>query len=116
MISPKTLQRIAEAAKRMLMNNLDPANAVDWEHLVVYGGSGRAARNWHEYHKLVRALDQLAADETLCVQSGRAVYVAKTHPGAPRLEGSGGVPIGLRVERGCHVGRPGRVGKVLLRP
>ena len=39
----------AEAAKRMLMNNLDPANAVDWQHLVVYGGSGRAVRNWHEY-------------------------------------------------------------------
>ncbi|MFO0568722.1 MAG: urocanate hydratase [Polyangiaceae bacterium] len=75
----------AEAAKRMLMNNLDPANAVDWEHLVVYGGSGRAARNWHEYAKLVRTLDELAPDETLCVQSGRAVYVAKTHEHAPRV-------------------------------
>ncbi|MBK7581883.1 MAG: urocanate hydratase [Myxococcales bacterium] len=75
----------AEAAKRMLINNLDPANAVDWEHLIVYGGSGRAARNWHEYEKLTRALDQLAPDETLCVQSGRAVYVAKTHEHAPRV-------------------------------
>jgi urocanate hydratase len=75
----------AEAAKRMLMNNLDPTNAVDWEHLVVYGGSGRAARNWHEYDKIVRTLDALAEDETLCVQSGRAVYVARTHREAPRV-------------------------------
>jgi urocanate hydratase len=75
----------AEAAKRMLMNNLDPHNAVDSEHLIVYGGSGRAARNWHEYAKLVAALDSLAEDETLCVQSGRAVYVAKTHRHAPRV-------------------------------
>jgi urocanate hydratase len=75
----------AEAAKRMLMNNLDPANAVDWEHLVVYGGSGRAARNWHEYDKIIRTLDSLAEDETLCVQSGRAVYVARTHRHAPRV-------------------------------
>jgi urocanate hydratase len=75
----------AEAAKRMLMNNLDPANAVDWQHLVVYGGSGRAVRNWHEFHKVVSALDALGEDESLCVQSGRAVYVARTHPGAPRV-------------------------------
>ncbi len=75
----------AEAARRMLMNNLDPANAIDWEQLVVYGGSGRAARNWREYHKLVAALDALAPDETLCVQSGAAVYVAKTHEEAPRV-------------------------------
>jgi urocanate hydratase len=75
----------AEAAKRMLLNNLDPANAVDWEKLVVYGGSGRAARNWHEVDKIVRALDALADDETLCVQSGRAVYVARTHRHAPRV-------------------------------
>ncbi|MBX3181439.1 MAG: urocanate hydratase [Polyangiaceae bacterium] len=74
-----------EAAKRMLMNNLDPANAIDWETLVVYGGSGRAARNWREYHKIVSALDSLAPDETLCIQSGAAVYVARTHPGAPRV-------------------------------
>jgi urocanate hydratase len=75
----------AEAAKRMLLNNLDPANAIDWQNLVVYGGSGRAARNWHEVDRIVRALDQLAADETLCVQSGRAVYVARTHRHAPRV-------------------------------
>jgi urocanate hydratase len=75
----------AEAAKRMLMNNLDPRNAVDWERLVVYGGSGRAARNWHEFQKIRAALDALAPDETLCVQSGRAVYVAKTFEHAPRV-------------------------------
>jgi urocanate hydratase len=69
----------------MLMNNLDPTNAVDWEHLVVYGGSGRAARNWHEYEKIIRTLDALGEDETLCVQSGRAVYVARTHREAPRV-------------------------------
>ena len=74
----------AEAAKRMLLNNLDPRNAVDWERLIVYGGSGRAARNWHEVEKIVRTLDGLAEDETLCVQSGRAVYVARTHRHAPR--------------------------------
>ncbi len=75
----------AEAAKRLLMNNLDPANAIDWRSLVVYGGSGRAVRNWHEYHKILGVLDSLGADETLCVQSGRAVYVARTHREAPRV-------------------------------
>ena len=75
----------AEAAKRMLLNNLDPANAIDWEQLIVYGGTGRAARNWHEVDRITAALNNLAEDETLCVQSGRAVYVAPTHPGAPRV-------------------------------
>ncbi len=69
----------------MLANNLDPANAIDWKHLVVYGGSGRAARNWHELHKIMAALETLAPDETLCVQSGRAAYVARTHEYAPRV-------------------------------
>ncbi len=75
----------AEAARRMLHNNVNPANAIDWEQLIVYGGTGRAARNWHEFHKITRALENLAPDETLCVQSGRAVYVARTHPQAPRV-------------------------------
>jgi urocanate hydratase len=75
----------AEAAKRMLFNNLDPQNAVDWRSLVVYGGSGRAARNWHEVGRIVAALEVLAPDETLCVQSGRAAYVARTHEHAPRV-------------------------------
>ncbi|UCH11676.1 MAG: urocanate hydratase [Fidelibacterota bacterium] len=75
----------AEAAKRMLYNNLDPDNAIDWKQLIIYGGTGRAARNWHEVHRITAALDALAEDETLCVQSGRAVYVARTHPHAPRV-------------------------------
>jgi len=75
----------AEAAKRMLFNNLDPDNAVDWRSLVVYGGTGRAARNWHEVSRITAALDALAPDETLCVQSGRAAYVARTHEHAPRV-------------------------------
>ena len=74
-----------EAAKRMLQNNVDPANAIDWEQLIVYGGTGRAARNWHEFHKLIATLETLAPDETLCVQSGQGVYVARTHEHAPRV-------------------------------
>ena len=75
----------AEAAKRMLAINLDPRVSVDWENLVVYGGSGRAARNWHDYHTIQQTLERLAPDETLCIQSGRAVYVARTHEQAPRV-------------------------------
>ncbi|MFQ5598052.1 MAG: urocanate hydratase [Nitrospiria bacterium] len=75
----------SEAALRMLMNNLDARVAVDWENLIVYGGSGRAARNWREYHRIAAALRKLEADETLCIQSGKAVYVAKTHREAPRV-------------------------------
>ena len=75
----------AEAARRMLMNNLDPEVAVDWKSLIVYGGSGRAARNWHCYRQIVAALESLAPDETLCVQSGKPVYVARTWQHAPRV-------------------------------
>jgi urocanate hydratase len=75
----------AEGALRMLMNNLDPDVAVDWPQLVVYGGSGRAARNWKAYHDIVASLRGLAPDETLCVQSGKPVYIARTHPDAPRV-------------------------------
>ncbi len=75
----------AEAAMRMLMNNLDPQVAVDWENLIVYGGTGRAARNWACYRQIVAALEELAPDETLCVQSGKPVYVARTHEYAPRV-------------------------------
>ncbi len=74
-----------EAAMRMLMNNLDPHVAVDYENLIVYGGSGRAARNWKEYNRIIRALLDLRNDETLCVQSGKPVYIAPTHEGAPRV-------------------------------
>ncbi|MFQ5956993.1 MAG: urocanate hydratase, partial [Candidatus Brocadiales bacterium] len=75
----------AEAALRMLMNCLDPSVATLPEELIIYGGAGRAARNWKEYSRIVKALETLDSDETLCVQSGKPVYVAKTHPHAPRV-------------------------------
>ncbi|MDY7085759.1 MAG: urocanate hydratase [Actinomycetota bacterium] len=74
-----------EAAKRMLMNNLDPDVAERPEDLVVYGGTGRAARDWPSYHAIVRELDELKGDETLLVQSGRPVGVFRTHEWAPRV-------------------------------
>jgi urocanate hydratase len=74
-----------EAALRMLMNNLDPEVAEDPENLVVYGGSGKAARNWDAYHKIVAQLKSLENDETLLIQSGKPVGIAKTHPSAPRV-------------------------------
>jgi urocanate hydratase len=74
-----------EAALRMLMNNLDPEVAEDPEHLVVYGGRGKAARNWPSFHRIVSSLRGLANDETLLVQSGKPVAVFRTHPLAPRV-------------------------------
>ncbi len=74
-----------EAALRMLMNNLDPDVAERWEDLVVYGGSGKAARSWEAYHTIVRTLRRLGADETLLVQSGKPVGVFRTHADAPRV-------------------------------
>ena len=74
-----------EAALRMLMNNLDPEVAERPQDLVVYGGTGRAARSWPAYHAIVRSLTALENDETLLVQSGKPVAVAKTHPEAPRV-------------------------------
>jgi len=74
-----------EAALRMLHNNLDPDVAEKPEQLIVYGGSGRAARDWPSFHAMVRALESLANDETLLVQSGRPVGVFRTHPEAPRV-------------------------------
>jgi urocanate hydratase len=74
-----------EAALRMLMNNLDPDVAEHWEDLVVYGGSGKAARSWEAYHQIVASLRSLRSDETLLVQSGKAVGIFRTHPDAPRV-------------------------------
>ena len=74
-----------EAALRMLMNNLDPDVAERWEDLVVYGGSGKAARSWEAYHRIVAALRSLESDETLLVQSGKPVGIFRTHPDAPRV-------------------------------
>ena len=75
----------AEAALRLLMNNLDPEVAEDPEQLIVYGGSGKAARSWEAYEAIVRTLRQLAPDETLLVQSGKPVGVFRTHADAPRV-------------------------------
>ncbi|MDQ3075019.1 MAG: urocanate hydratase [Pseudomonadota bacterium] len=74
-----------EAAVRMLMNNLDAEVAEDPQSLVVYGGIGRAARNWDAYDKIVETLERLNEDETLLVQSGKPVGVFRTHAGAPRV-------------------------------
>lgn len=75
----------AEAALRMLENNLDPRVALIPDELIVYGGEGRAARNWREYRRIISALKELAPDETLLVQSGKAVGVLRTFPHAPRI-------------------------------
>lgn len=82
-ISAKSWQ--TEAAKRMLMNNLDPEVAEHPHSLVVYGGIGRAARDWPSYDKIIETLDRLENDETLLVQSGKPVGVFKTHSNAPRV-------------------------------
>jgi urocanate hydratase len=74
-----------EAALRMLMNNLDPDVAERPDDLVVYGGSGKAARNWQAFDAIVRSLTSLEHDETLLVQSGKPVGIFPTHPGAPRV-------------------------------
>jgi urocanate hydratase len=74
-----------EAPLRMLMNNLDPENAENPAELVVYGGTGKAARNWESYDALVRTLTTLADDETMLVQSGKPVGVFRTHEWAPRV-------------------------------
>ena len=76
---------IQEAALRMLMNNLDPEVAERPEDLVVYGGIGKAARNWECYDAIVRCLRELENDETLLVQSGKPVAIFKTHEDAPRV-------------------------------
>ena len=76
---------LQEAALRMLMNNLDPEVAEIPEDLVVYGGSGRAARSWEAFDAIVETLRNLENDETLLVQSGKPVVVFKSHPDAPRV-------------------------------
>lgn len=76
---------VQEAALRMLMNNLDPEVAEDPDNLVVYGGNGKAARNWDAYHAIIRSLKSLENDETLLVQSGKPVGILRTHTDAPRV-------------------------------
>src|SRR3954462_15814504 len=74
-----------EAALRMLQNNLDPEVAEHPEELVVYGGTGKAARDWKSFDAIVRTLKTLKDDETLLVQSGRPVGILRTHEWAPRV-------------------------------
>ena len=74
-----------EAALRMLMNNLDPEVAEAPEELVVYGGTGKAARDWPSFYAIVRALESLENDETLLIQSGKPVGILRTHSMAPRV-------------------------------
>src|SRR5712672_4184431 len=75
---------LTEAPLRMLMNNLDPEVAERPEDLVVYGGIGKAARNWDCFDAIVSSLKKLALDESLLIQSGKPVGVFRTHPDAPR--------------------------------
>ncbi|MCK4940993.1 urocanate hydratase, partial [candidate division WOR-3 bacterium] len=74
-----------EAALRMLQNNLDPDVAEKPEELIVYGGSGKAARNWACYNAIINSLKKLENDETLLVQSGKPVGIFKTFKHAPRV-------------------------------
>lgn len=76
---------IQEAAMRMLMNNLDPEVAENPAKLIIYGGSGKAARNWEAYEAIIKSLKELENDETLLVQSGKPVGVFRTHTDAPRV-------------------------------
>ena len=76
---------VQEAALRMICNNLDPEVAERPDELVVYGGTGRAARNWKAFDAICACLRELAADETLLVQSGKPVGIFRTHEDAPRV-------------------------------
>src|SRR5438876_2019717 len=74
-----------EAALRMLMNNLDPEVAEKPDELIVYGGTGKAARDWQSFDRIVATLKRLTSEETLLVQSGKPVGVFRTHADAPRV-------------------------------
>src|SRR5436190_2167671 len=76
---------LIEAAYRMIQNNLDAEVAFDPENLIVYGGRGKAARNWESFDAILRSLKELNEDETLLVQSGKPVGIFKTHTDAPRV-------------------------------
>ena len=76
---------VQEAAMRMLMNNLDPDVAERPDELIVYGGRGKAARNWESYHKIISCLQNLEEDQTLMVQSGKPVGILRSHKHAPRV-------------------------------
>ena len=76
---------LIEAAYRMVQNNLDPDVAFDPENLIVYGGRGKAARNWESFEAILRSLKELNEDETLLIQSGKPVGVFKSHVDASRV-------------------------------
>src|SRR5512144_2466052 len=76
---------LIEAAYRMIQNNLDPAVAENPDALVVYGGIGKAARNWDCFEQILRSLRELNEDESLLIQSGKPVGVFRTHADAPRV-------------------------------
>ena len=76
---------LSEAAYRMIQNNLDAEVAFDPDNLIVYGGRGKAARNWESFDAILESLKNLEADETLLVQSGKPVAVFKTHTDAPKV-------------------------------
>src|SRR6187402_1634646 len=76
---------LIEAAYRMIQNNLDPEVAFDPDNLIVYGGRGKAARNWESLDAILESLRKLDIDETLLVQSGKPVAVFRTHEDAPRV-------------------------------
>src|SRR5207302_3549904 len=100
---------LIEAAYRMIQNNLDPDVAEDPHRLVVYGGSGRAARNWPCYDAILESLTALGEDESLLVQSGKAVGVFKTHADAPRvlIANSNLVPYWATSEKFSELDRAG---------
>src|SRR5512145_2972803 len=84
--TPRTAKSwLTEAPLRMLMNNLDPEVAENPDELVVYGGIGRAARDWASFDAIVATLRRLRDDESLLIQSGKPVGVFRTHPDAPRV-------------------------------
>ena len=76
---------VQEAALRMLLNNLNPEVAERPDELIVYGGRGKAARNFEALDRIIRALKELENDETLLIQSGKPVGILRTHPDAPRV-------------------------------
>ena len=102
-----------EAALRMLMNNLDPEVAEHPEQLIVYGGGGKAARNWEAFERIVATLRRLQNDETLLVQSGKPVGVFRTHDEAPRVPDRQRPPRAtLGDGRGVQQTRPARTDDV----
>jgi len=102
---------LTEAAFRMIQNNLDPDVAEKPSELVVYGGIGRAARNWECFDAILRSLRELGDEETLLIQSGKPVGVFPTHKDAPRvlLANSNLVPAWSTWGISCPHGRPGSI-------